>query len=299
MPAAGPPPSQPAASSDLPDKLAVAEPGPNIETSDPQAKPGVSAPPDQAAESPAPGLPEEPGPVLQQGEAEPEPVAPEPEPEPEPSSAAALTAALNASSRNASARAWAGLYRLWGYDSDALTDQQACARAPAAGMRCIQAAGSLGILRRFDRPAILLLMSGEGRRVPVLLRGMMGGRVALEIDGQPLEVSSNELEASWYGEYRLLWRVAPSGSTVLRPGYRSNDVRWLREQLQRITGETDLVDDPRLYDATLKARVAAFQRQQGLVADGVAGGRTLIMLNNLIEGTDVPRLKIASDGAGE
>jgi general secretion pathway protein A len=221
-----------------------------------------------------------------------EPESPTPVTEPDPPMEYPLADGLNAAGTTASARAWAGLYRLWGYDSEAVTDEQACAQAPAAGLRCIQAAGSWGILQRFDRPAILLLVSGAGRWVPVLLRYMTGQSVGLEIDGQELEVPRSELEKHWYGEYRLLWQTPPSGVVALRPGNRSNDVRWLRERLARIVGESAAAADPRRYDAEMKAMVESIQREQGLTADGVAGARTFIMLNNLDEQANVPRLRM-------
>jgi general secretion pathway protein A len=222
-----------------------------------------------------------------------------PVPEPDAPEEYPLADMLNAAGTTSSARAWAGLYRLWGYDSEAVSDEQACAQAPAAGLRCIQAAGSWGILQRFDRPAILLLVSGEGRWIPVLLRYMKGQRVGLEIDGRELEVPRDELEKHWYGEYRLLWQTPPSGTIALRPGNRSNDVRWLRERLARIVGESAAAADPRSYDAELKAMVQSIQREQGLAADGVAGARTFIMLNNLDEQANVPRLTMPSVEARE
>lgn len=245
-------------------------------------------PPRSATPEPPASASAQPEPAPAAPLAEPEPV-PEPEPLPEPEPP--LAALLEGSGARAAAQAWAGLYRLWGYESEAVTDEQACAQAPAAGLRCMQASGSWGILQRFDRPAILLLVSAEGRWVPVLLRQMMDERVILEVGGEALEVSRRELERHWYGEYRLLWKTPPTGVTVLRPGRSSSDVEWLRERLGRIAGDTAASANPRYYDTALKSLVEAFQREHGLTADGVAGARTLILLNNGDESSDVPRLK--------
>ena len=279
---------------------AIEEPAPvSARLEPPPSDPPPIGPPQvepvQAASSPAPSTatapvllePAPPGPSqIAAAEAE----SSMPVSEPDPPKEYPLTDMLNAAGTTASARAWAGLYRLWGYDSEAVTDEQACAQAPAAGLRCIQAAGSWGILQRFDRPAVLLLVSGEGRWIPVLLTYMKGQRVGLEIDGLELEVPRSELEKHWYGEYRLLWQMPPSGTIALRPGNRNNDVHWLRERLARIVGEPAAAADPRRYDAEMKAMVESIQREQGLTADGVAGARTFIMLNNLDEQANVPRL---------
>lgn len=269
-------------------------------STEPQASVASVEPPTQAvlpSEPVTPVSPSEPAtpasePELVTPTSEPESVIPVPEPEPEPPKEYPLAEMLDASGTSAAANAWAGLYRLWGYDSDAATDEQACAQAPAAGLRCMQSSGSWGMLQRFDRPAILLLVSSEGRMVPVLLKHMIKGQVALEIDGQILEVPRGELEKYWYGVFRLLWKTPPSGAVSLHPGSWSADVPWLRERLERIIGKSAEAADPRKYTEGLKAMVKSFQREQGLAADGVAGARTFILLNNLDEQVDIPRLRM-------
>ena len=74
------------------------------------------------------------------------------------------------------------------------------------------------------------------------------------------------------------------------PGDRSEDVKWLRDRIQRATGLTSIAPDPSYYDAGLKELVQSFQREQELNADGVAGARTFINLNNLDKQPSVPRL---------
>ncbi len=207
-----------------------------------------------------------------------------------------LAGALADAGSSAAERAWAGLYRLWGTQSSALSDEQACAQAPAVGLRCLQGGGSWAVLSHFDRPALLLLVAAEGRRVPVLLQEVKGSEVTIEIDGRRLDVGLRLLEQHWFGEYRLLWKVPPNGSVSLRPGNRGKDVRWLREQLQHATGMAAISPDSVNFDAALKELLESFQREQGLRVDGVAGPRTFIHLNNLSSETGVPRLGAASAG---
>jgi general secretion pathway protein A len=193
-------------------------------------------------------------------------------------------------SPEAAARAWAGLYRLWGVQAAVRSDEQACAQAPGVGLRCLQGGGSWTVLTHYDRPALLLLVAAEGRRVPVLLQEVLGSDARIQVDGRELVVPVVELKRHWFGEYRLLWRTPPDGRAVLRPGDRGTDVAWLRERLQTVTGLTSIAPDQNFYDAGLKELVASFQRDQDLAADGVAGARTLINLNNLEKQAGVPRL---------
>ena len=57
--------------------------------------------------------------------------------------------------------------------------------------------------------------------------------------------------------------------------------QWLTGQLARV--------QPAAADASLKARIHAFQLAQGLEADGVAGPMTFMQLNRA-SGVDEPRL---------
>jgi len=201
-----------------------------------------------------------------------------------------LTVALTQAGPDAAARAWSALYGVWGLQSSAVNDAQACAQAPAAGLRCLQGGGSWTALEGYDRPAVLLLVAAEGRRVPVLLQEVLGSRVRIKLDDREMEVSIADLKRHWFGEYRLLWKMPPNGSTSLSYGDRSADVKWLREQLQRATGLTSIAPDPMVFDAGLKELLQTFQRDQELSADGVAGARTFINLNNLGTQPSVPRL---------
>jgi general secretion pathway protein A len=203
---------------------------------------------------------------------------------------AVLAGALAEAGPDAAAKAWSTLYRLWGVQSSAVNDEQACAQAPAAGLRCLQGSGSWTVLSHFDRPAILLLVAAEGRRVPVLLQEVKGRQAAIQVAGWPLDVTLDTLGQHWFGEYRLLWKMPPHGSVSLRPGDRSKDVPWLREQIKDATGLTAIAPDPFFFDAALRDLLESFQREYGLRVDGVAGPRTFIHLNNLSRQPSVPRL---------
>ncbi|MCO6413793.1 MAG: AAA family ATPase [Thiogranum sp.] len=205
-----------------------------------------------------------------------------------------LSAALAQAGPGAAARAWAGLYRLWGMQSSAVNDEQACAQAPAVGLRCLQGAGSWAALKHYDRPAELLLVGPEGRRVAVLLQEVKGTDVTLQVDGRVLEVPVEVMKEHWFGEYRLLWKVPPNGNPVLRPGDRNKDVQWLREQLQQVTGLRSIAPDPMVFDPGLQELLQSFQRERDLNADGVAGPRTLIHLNTASRQPSVPRLGAAT-----
>ncbi len=204
-----------------------------------------------------------------------------------------LERALAQAGPEAVASAWAAVYRLWGVRARVSSDEQACAQAPGVGLRCLQSGGSWTVLEQLDRPAVLLLVANEGRRVPVALLEVLGDAARVQVDGRELHVPLETLERAWLGHYRVLWKTPPGGSAVLRPGDRGADVDWLRKKMQQATGLASIAPDSTFFDDGLKELVQNFQRDHGLDADGVAGPRTLIYLNNLERQPAVPHLGVA------
>jgi general secretion pathway protein A len=76
--------------------------------------------------------------------------------------------------------------------------------------------------------------------------------------------------------------------TLIGPGASGAAVRWLRARLALAAGQP--VPDPlsEVFDAALAEQVRAFQREHGLQPDGLAGPRTLALLNKLAPESDTP-----------
>ena len=89
-----------------------------------------------------------------------------------------------------------------------------------------------------------------------------------------------------------MWRTPPHGYTIIRPGSLGPGVTWLTENL--LAAGVKSVQVKNVYDAEVIAAVRAFQRNYGLVADGVAGRQTLIQLNSAND-KSIPRLSNQGD----
>ncbi len=80
-------------------------------------------------------------------------------------------------------------------------------------------------------------------------------------------------------------------------GASGADVVWLRQRLGALDREPISARRPaRMYDESLAARVAAFQRAQGLHEDGVAGEETLAKLTAVLDAA-APSLRRARSGS--
>jgi general secretion pathway protein A len=164
-----------------------------------------------------------------------------------------------------------------------------CAAVPAFALACERSTGRWSELRRFDRPAALKLRLPRNETGFVVVGGLDDEHALLYQDGIAMRVPIAVLDERWSGDYLLLWRPPPFGGRVIADRDPADAIGWLRERLALLPG-SELTVDPARYDADVRAAVRGFQVAQGLVPDGIAGPRTLIMLSNVLADLDVPRL---------
>lgn len=194
-----------------------------------------------------------------------------------PEPAAGITLALRSEDD-----AWRELAAAWKLDAPDAEPCQALLKERAPH-QCFRSDGGLALLRLLGRPAILTLRDGAGRPSYVLLTGLNGQQASVRAGARTQTVSLLALHKQWRGEFATLWRVPPGyqGRVTTGPA-----LAWLNEQLAKAFGEPPPADP---QHAATQARVAAFQRAQGLRVDGLAGPVTLMQLNRAA-GIDEPRL---------
>jgi len=125
---------------------------------------------------------------------------------------------------------------------------------------------SAELLRGLDLPALLEVFDpARSDTCFVALVGLDGDDASVVAGDQRLTVRWQELDALWTRQAVVLWR---DFDAVLGPTTPVASPEWTRERLRRL-GYAD--DD-------LLAGVMRFQRDAGLVPDGVAGSRTVMAL---------------------
>jgi general secretion pathway protein A len=103
-------------------------------------------------------------------------------------------------------------------------------------------------------------------------------------------VKLDQLKRYWQGGFVMLWKPH-AGLALIGKGSTGEAVTWLRNRLNLAEGaELVLVEGVDRFDMALKSRLEAFQRQNGLDADGVAGQQTQVYLNNLQLPASTPTL---------
>ena len=123
------------------------------------------------------------------------------------------------------------------------------------------------------------------------------GQATVQLGSRAAIVPVDQIEREWRGSYVVFWRPPHSGMDSMGRGVSGADVVWLRQRLGALDGKpVPSLPAARVYDEPLAARVTAFQRSHGLVADGIAGEETLARLTALLDPA-VPSLRRSRSGS--
>lgn len=180
--------------------------------------------------------------------------------------------------------------KIWGKEPIA-SHPSDCNDVLEAGLNCLLGKGSWKEVLAMNRPVILEFpLAAEEKRYAVLT-GIRQSQSLVELHGDK-SFSLADILKSWNGYYLMLWKSPRPHMTVIYPAQNSDNVLWLRQQLDVITGTQEAVKNPRFFDEKLKKRVINFQHQNNLMEDGIAGAQTIIYLDNISGSTDSPHLKV-------
>ena len=99
-----------------------------------------------------------------------------------------------------------------------------------------------------------------------------------------------DLNNSWFGSYETIWKPPPKYERPIALWEQHPSIAWLKKAL---AANYDYSLDPNqiaLYNQKLLTFIEEFQRQQGLIVDGVIGPLTWIKLTAYLN-ISSPRLK--------
>ena len=188
--------------------------------------------------------------------------------------------------------ALATLFEIWNIDlSNAASPP--CTYAQTLGYSCLSDRASWSGLRRLNRPAVLELVDQSGDAHYVVLTAVLEQHAELSIGGVSVTHPVSAVAEMWFGDYQLIWQPPNGISVSLQPGMQDPNVIWLRESLAAIDSQYRSEPfDSDIYDDGLEQQVRAFQRDQRLDVDGLAGRQTQIIINSLLESDNTPRLTV-------
>lgn len=185
--------------------------------------------------------------------------------------------------------AFKALLQRWGINGNATDRLSLCSLARRHSLQCLNDYGSWETLRSYNRPAVLTLKHLEKKSYMTLV-GMDRKYALVMTEEGVVSMPLRELRSYWTGEFMLFWQPPLGGVSLIAAGANEEAVQWLQKALQSRDG----VKAPaKVFDLQLEQRLRNFQHSRGLVADGIAGPRTLIHLNNLLDHPQIPLLAAA------
>lgn len=182
------------------------------------------------------------------------------------------------------------LLRQWGVFGANV--EASCDNLQVGDLRCFSGHGTLAVLGRFNRPALLLL-EHDGRRQHVMLSQLDKDSATLIGAEDIRRIDRERLERLWTGAFQMIWR-ADAGVLYIRSGTIGGSVVWLRRRLTAAQGknpDVQLGPESPIFDPELESRLRNFQLLNGLKPDGIAGPRTQILLNGASPDPGTPTLQ--------
>jgi len=148
-----------------------------------------------------------------------------------------------------------------------------------------------------DRPAIITVKI-QGRSFYLNVVGMEPNRMAILKNGFIAWLDKTQIESMWAGEYLIFWKPPINFSKPIRYGDTGVSVQWLEKSLLMITqpqaAKDSIVPESIIFDREIEKQLQNFQKHYGLDADGIAGLRTIMLINQLTDAT-LPRLENLSN----
>jgi general secretion pathway protein A len=168
----------------------------------------------------------------------------------------------------------------------------ACNNLKILGLRCLYQKGQWEHVVKLNRPVILELSDAQAAPHHLLVTQADADTATVRIEENTYTVPISEIISAWNGSYLVFWQPERPEAVSLFWGSNSEAVIWLREQLDGLGLVAAGADRTRLFDADLVEAVKKFQSSQGILADGIVGSETFLVLNNAIGVSGRPNLNM-------
>ncbi|NVJ68608.1 MAG: AAA family ATPase [Gammaproteobacteria bacterium] len=170
------------------------------------------------------------------------------------------------------------LLALWGVEYTPYQSGDACNFVKSYTLECDNGTADWAFLEKLNRPVSLKFQSGTTGTFWGVLTALTGNEATLQFGTNRVVVSRDKLNPIWTGEYQLFWKKPSGMSESIKLWSRGSAVNWLVDSIGKIEGSAPSTSQ---YNRQVKDWVEDFQKDNGLISDGVVGKHTVIMINNL------------------
>jgi general secretion pathway protein A len=191
--------------------------------------------------------------------------------------------------------AFSSLLSINGLGYEKINTANICDMAKQKGYACLIDKTNWRQILQFNRPVILELENTNSKKYHVVLKKVIDNQVQLDLGEYSIFTAElNQLVSLWNGNYVQLVKMPGKGKYILRVGDRNQNVVKLRQMLVSFNTNVLVTKTPDYYDKALARLVIQYQAKKGLVADGVVGPKTWLLLDNTIN-SKRPRLILKDD----
>jgi len=157
------------------------------------------------------------------------------------------------------------------------------------------AASDFASLLATNYPMLLLVETEDGGERLVALTSLASEAASIHgiSETGAVEVPLHLIEQQWSGIAYVVWEPFEPIPELLRLGNRGRGVAWLQNALRELGYYSG--DSQGLFDRDTEAGVIQLQTSREIKADGAVGPRTQMVLYELLDRYDVPRLERGND----
>lgn len=179
------------------------------------------------------------------------------------------------------------LFALWGVSYYPYQSSSPCDFAQDYNLSCDTGVADWDYIQQLNRPLNLKFSTKESGVFWGTLKSIDEDSLVLQFGDNEVRMSRKKLNPLWQGEYQLFWKMPDGFVEHTRFGDSGPAVRWLTDAIYDID-QVDITPADR-FTKKVEDWLMIFQMENGLVADGILGKHSVIMINNRVV-SNIPKL---------
>lgn len=187
--------------------------------------------------------------------------------------------------------AYSILLSLWG--KTPYKGMDTCDAAREQALDCLQQQGNIITIENLNYPAVAHLRDDNGKAFFATVVSRNSQEILLQLSEKRFWVTRSWFNKHFTGYFEVMWKPLAGIPTVISPKSSLSDLQWLDTGLASIDNKPSR--EVNGFDRKLRSNIENFQRQNGLIVDGMAGANTLQLLT-LYLSQDGPRLTEGDQG---
>ncbi|RDX36085.1 AAA family ATPase [Kangiella sp. HD9-110m-PIT-SAG07] len=179
------------------------------------------------------------------------------------------------------------LFALWGVSYYPYQSSSPCDFAQDYSLSCDSGVADWDYIKQLNRPLNLKFSTQESGVFWGTLKSIDGDSLVLQFGDNEVRMSQKKLNPLWQGQYQLFWKTPEGFVENTKYGDNGPVVRWLTDAIYDID-QVDITPADR-FSKKVEDWLMLFQMENGLIADGILGKHSVILINNKVV-TNIPKL---------